>query len=123
MATVSTEKRTIEVKLIRPDEGPQTVTLPEGSTLADLIRDVGAGNRGTIVQIDGRPIEESTILQPGMTVTVDVEEASEPSNGSWRATVGRFSHPDFLREVIAEGRAIREADREAAREEAEKDDR
>ena len=33
----------------------------------------------------------------------------------WRRTVGMFDDdPDFLREVIAEGQAIRQAEREAA---------
>jgi hypothetical protein len=34
----------------------------------------------------------------------------------WRLSVGMFDDdPDFVREVIAEGQAIREAEREAAR--------
>jgi hypothetical protein len=36
---------------------------------------------------------------------------------SWRRTVGMFdANPEFMRQVIAEGQAIREAERQAANE-------
>ncbi len=42
-------------------------------------------------------------------------DSKEPRKKDWRRTVGMFDDdPDFLREVIAEGQAIREAEREAA---------
>jgi hypothetical protein len=122
MATVSTAKRSIEVTLFRPDREAQTFTSPEGATLADLLREAGSAIRSPNVQIDGRPIEQVMTLESGMNITIDPEASSGQSNGSWRATVGTFSNPDFLREVIAEGRAIREADREAARNQTEQDD-
>jgi hypothetical protein len=123
MATVSAAKRSIDVTLIRPDADPRTFTLPEGATLADLLRAAGAASRGPSLLIDGRPIEDVTILDSGMTITIEAEDGARRSNGSWQSTVGMFSHPEFLREVIAEGRAIREQDREAARSEAQQDDR
>jgi hypothetical protein len=122
MATVSAEKRSIEVTLLRPDSGSRTFTLAEGATLGDLLREAGAAVRSSNLLIDGRPIEEAVILKSGMTITINAEDCSGPSNGSWQATVGMFKNPAFLREVIAEGRAIREADREAARNQAEQDD-
>jgi uncharacterized protein HemX len=34
----------------------------------------------------------------------------------WRRAVGMFADSEFIQQVIAEGRAIRDADRQAARE-------
>ena len=101
--------------LIRSDADSQTYTLPEGATLGDLLREAGVAIRSPNLLIDGRPIEDAMTLESGMTVTINSEDNSKLSNGSWRATVGKFSNPAILREIVAEGRAIREAEREAAR--------
>jgi hypothetical protein len=123
MATVSTAKRSIEVTLIRPGADSQTLTLAEGATLGDVLREAGAAIRNHGLLIDGRPVEDVLVMKTGMTITIGADGAPVPPNGSWQATVGAFSHPDFWREVVAEGRAIREADRESARNQAEQDDR
>ena len=39
-----------------------------------------------------------------------------PAEGDWRSVVGMFDGSEFMPQVLAEGRAIREADRQAARE-------
>jgi sulfur carrier protein ThiS len=122
MGRTSTTKRRIEVTVLRPDGPSQTFTLPGRATLADLLREAGAGIRGPNILIDGRPIEEATILKSGMTITIVPEPPQPPPNGSWRDTVGMFEDNAAFREMIAAGRAIREADREAARKEAEQDD-
>jgi hypothetical protein len=44
-----------------------------------------------------------------------VAEMSRPSK-DWRRVVGMFEDSEFMRQVDAEGQAIREADRRAARE-------
>jgi hypothetical protein len=122
MATVSTAKRTIDVLLIRPDVDSQTFTMAEGATLGDLLREAGAAIQSPSMLIDGHPIEEAVILRSGMTIAINAEKPSVPPKGSWQATSGMFKNRSFLREVIAEGRAIREADREAARNQTEQDD-
>jgi hypothetical protein len=40
----------------------------------------------------------------------------QPPAKDWRQSVGMFADSEFSRQVDAEGRAIREADRKAARE-------
>ena len=46
------------------------------------------------------------------------ELAAERAQTDWRSTVGLFDDdPAFMRQVIAEGAAIREAERRTAREE------
>ncbi|MBY0459666.1 MAG: hypothetical protein K2V38_20290 [Gemmataceae bacterium] len=43
--------------------------------------------------------------------------AKRPRKKDWRRVVGMFdADPEFMRQVIAEGEAIREAERRAARE-------
>lgn len=46
------------------------------------------------------------------------QRTQHASKKDWRSVVGMFDDdPEFMREVIAEGRAWREAERKAAREE------
>ena len=63
MSSATTAKQYTEVTLLRPEEGPQTFTLPEGATLADLLREAGADVRSPNMLIDGRPIEEVRALE------------------------------------------------------------
>src|SRR5947209_15250494 len=122
MSTVSTATRCAEVTLLRPDGDPQTFSLPEGATLADLLREAGAAIHSPNVLIDGRPIEEVMVLKSGMMITILPEPPQAPPEKDWRSTVGMFQDTPAFRAMIAEGRAIREADREAARKQAEQDD-
>lgn len=113
MSGATTAKLYTEVTLLRPDEGPQTFTLPEGATLADLLRAAGAAVRSPNLLIDGRPIEDTVLLKSGMMVTIVPEPSQGPPETDWRRTVGMFQDTPSFRAMIAEGRAIREADREA----------
>lgn len=118
MATVSAGKRSIEVTLIRPDADSQTFTLPEGATLGDLLREAGAPMPRPRFLIDGDPIEDAVILRSGMTVTLIPEPPEAGGKRSWLEAVGLFADDPTFAEAVAEGRAIREADRRAAREDA-----
>jgi len=44
-------------------------------------------------------------------------QPGEPPPKDWRSVAGMFSGSEFMKQVDAEGRAIREQDREAARRE------
>jgi hypothetical protein len=122
MATVSAEKRTIDVTLIRPDADSQTFTLPEGATLGDLLREAGAPIRPPRFLINGDPIEDAMILRSGMAISLIPEPPEAGEKRSWLEAVGMFAVDPTFEEAVAEGRAIREADRRAAREEAEQED-
>jgi hypothetical protein len=115
MRTALTAKQGVEVILVRPGVGPQTFVLHEGATLADLLRDAGTGISSPNALIDGRPVEDVLNLKSGMIITVLPEPSQAPSNESWRETVGTVHDTPFFREMIAAGRAIREAEREAVR--------
>jgi hypothetical protein len=127
MATVSTEKGTIEVRLLRTGEDLRTYTLPEGATLADLMREANTPYRSSNLLVDGRYLESAIVLKSGMLITIMPEPAVAAGIHSWQDTVGMFTNNSFFQEMVEAGRAIREADRqaareEAAREEAERDD-
>jgi hypothetical protein len=117
MAAVSTENRTIEVTLYRTGADLKVFTMPEGSSLADLLREAGIPPRDSGLVINGRSIESIVTLESGMTVTILPEPAGTRIR-SWRDTVGMFADDPDFEEMVQAGRAIREADRQAAREEA-----
>ena len=45
------------------------------------------------------------------------QKAKSARKKDWRRTVGKFTGNEFMKQIDAEGQAIREADRQAAREE------
>ncbi len=87
MSIASTAKRGMEVTLLRPDLGSQTFTLPEGATLADLLREAGGGIELKNILIDGRPLEEVLILNSGMAITVVPEPPPDRRTGLSRDDV------------------------------------
>jgi ThiS family len=115
MGKASTKKRGMEVSLVRPIEGTRTFALPQGATLGDLLREAGTSLDGAKVLVDGQQIEDVFSLKSGMTITILPAPAQVSSNGSWRDSVGTVQDTAAFREMIAAGRAIREAEREAAR--------
>jgi hypothetical protein len=122
MSSATAAKPYTEVTLLRPEEGPQTFTLPEGATLADLLRSAGVAISSPSMLIDNRPIEEFVVLKSGMVISIVPESAKTPTKRSWRDSVGTVEDTPAFREMIAAGRAIREAEREAARTLADQDD-
>jgi hypothetical protein len=122
MATVSTEKGTIEVRLLRTGQDLRTYTLPEGATLADLMREANTTYRSSNLLVDGRYLESAIVLKSGMLITIMPEPAGSRGIRSWRDTVGMFADDPHFDEMVEAGRAIREADRLAAREEAARED-
>jgi hypothetical protein len=117
MATVSTENRTIEVTLYRTGVDLQVFTMPEGASLADLLREAGVPPRDSSLIINGRFIESILTLETGMTITI-LPDPPGMRIRSWRDTVGMFADDPDFEEMVEAGRAIREADRQAARAEA-----
>ncbi len=110
------------VTLIRDGVGREEHTLPEGATLADLLREAQAAETPHVTTINGRSIEEFLVLQPGMIVTITPVISGPITKDSWRETVGMFKDDPHFQEMVDAGRAIREADREAAQKEAEDDE-
>ena len=117
MATVSSEKKTIEVTLYRTGQDVRTYTLPEGATLADLLRESDTSYRSSGLIIDGHSLESAVVLKSGMRITL-LPEPPGSRIRCWQDTVGMFADDFDFQAMVEAGRAIREADRQAAREEA-----
>ncbi len=113
MSTASTLEKCTEVTLLRSEGGSQIITLPEVATLGDLLRAAGIVSLSPNMLIDGRRLEETVILSPGTIITIGPEQARAPSHRDWRDSVGTVQDTPAFRAMIAEGRAIREADQEA----------
>jgi sulfur carrier protein ThiS len=112
MSATTIAKPCTEVTLLSTAGGAQTITLPEGATLADLLRQVGAEARSLNFLIDGRYIEEALVLKTGMTITILPESLQGQAKRDWRSTVGMSSAEDAdFDEWMAACRAIREEDR------------
>ncbi len=121
MSTASTAKLDMDVTLLRSNLGSQTFKLPEGATLADLLREAGGGIQAKNILIDGRPLEEFVILNSGMAVTV-LPEPIGSRQRTWLDTVGMFADDPTFEEAVAAGRAYREADRQATLEQLDRED-
>jgi hypothetical protein len=116
------KKNGVTLTVIRQGVGREDFTLPEGATLADLLRAAQAADTPHVTTIDGRSIEESLVLQPGMVVTIAPAMRGPITKDSWRETFGMFKDDPHFQEMVDAGRAIRESDREAARRQAADDD-
>src|SRR3954468_7274969 len=71
--TMSAKPATVEkngVTLVRLGVGKQVFALPEGATLADLLRTAQARTEIQAIYNDGKPIEEHPPVQDGMVVTI-----------------------------------------------------
>jgi len=109
------------VTLIRLGVGKQAYALPEGATLADLLRTAQVQAESQAIYIDGRPIEEHLVVQDGMVVTIVPKPKNAATDDRWRETIGMFADDPTFQEMVDAGRAIREADRKAAQDEREGD--
>jgi hypothetical protein len=108
-----------EITLIQDGVGKERFSLPAGATLADLLRAAQVADAPHVTTINGRSIEEFLVLQPGMVVTFTPVIRGPVTRDSWRETFGMFKDDPLFQEMVDAGRAIREAEREAARKEAE----
>jgi sulfur carrier protein ThiS len=114
MSATTIAKPCTEVRLLGAAGGEQTITLPEGATLADLLRQAGVEARSLNFLIDGRYIEEALVLKTGMTITILPESLQGQAKKDWRRSIGMSSADDaYFNEWMAACRAIREEDRRA----------
>lgn len=63
------------------------------------------------------PVTLESLAQRLEAVEKEIARLAAPARDrDWRRAVGMFSDSEFMKQVILEGKAIRDADREAARE-------
>ena len=97
------------VTLLRLGEGKEVIELSEGATLADLLRITGLNARDCEILVDGRPLEDCSMLQTGMIVSVGIAPGSERGRRTWRDTVGMFRDDPLLDQASEEGRNYRKS--------------
>jgi hypothetical protein len=112
MATEPTTTEGTRVVLLRPGVGRQDFVLTPGSTLADLIREAKAEAEQQEIMVDGRPLEESLILQPGMIVSLAPRPKNAGLSEAWRETIGMFRGNAAFRELAESVEASREAEKD-----------
>jgi sulfur carrier protein ThiS len=100
------------VILIRMGVGREEVALPEGATLADLLRAARIEEDGQEILIDGRPLEESLVLQPGSIVTVSPGRKNDGSRPLWWDSVGMFRDDPTFEEMMKRIEARRDSERD-----------
>lgn len=88
--------------------GKREFELPEGSTLADLLRLAGTRAESGEVFIDGRPLADCLVLPPGAIVSV-VPRPKNAELGDWRSGAGVFQDRPIFEEMMAEIATERDA--------------
>src|SRR3954447_25042859 len=86
----------IQVHLVRPGVAAWDYQLPEGATLADLLRRTGSPAADQAVLVDGVTPEEALALRDGAVVTIIPRPGHAAGDEPWRATI-----PSFRDEVLS----------------------
>jgi hypothetical protein len=102
------------VTLIRQGVGREELALPEGATLADVLRAARVQTEDAQIYIDGRPLEQQVALQPGAVISVVPRPARPPSLGSWQEGIGMFHGNEAFRELCEAVEKSREAEKDRA---------
>ncbi len=114
MSAIPETKAKTSVTLLRPGLGKEDIELPEGATLADLIRAAGANTADLEILVDGMPIEESVVLRNGMIVSACARAYQPSLNRSWRQTVGDFHDDPTFEAMMERVHTEREAEKQTS---------
>ena len=102
----------IPVTLLRMGVGKQEMTLPEGATLADLLRATGITSEDVQIHIDGKELAERLTLDAGTIVSVIPREPKSPEYPPWKAGMGMFHDNPLFDEVMNAVEAARQAEKD-----------
>jgi sulfur carrier protein ThiS len=100
----------IQINLVTPGVAAREYHLPEGATLADLLRRCGYHSAGHAVLVDGATPEEALALQDGTVVTIVPRPEQTVGAEPWRATIAAFQNEDLFQEYTESLKARREAE-------------
>ena len=98
MSEPKTSTQEILVHLVRPGFGARDYHLPEGATLADLLRLSGTSTTNQAVFVAGVPPEEGLVLREGVVVTVVPQLGNGAGDEPWRAAVPAFQDEQLFQE-------------------------
>lgn len=111
MATEQVNGKLAGVTLLRPGVGAEKIVLPEGSTLADLLRQAGVKSSSPSIFIDGGESAEHLVLRAGMVITI-VPQVKNAAIQSWRDLMGDFHDDPDHEEMMQSVQAARDAEKE-----------
>jgi hypothetical protein len=98
MGEPKTSAEEIQVFLGRPGVGVQEYRLPEGATLADLLRKSGANTKNQDVFVGNVLVDEALRLQHRAIVWIVPHPKNAASDEPWRATIPAFQDDDLFQE-------------------------
>ena len=99
----------IRVRLIGPDGHADDHHLPDGATLADLLRQAGTDLSNQSVWVDGIKAEEGLSLHDGAIVTIVPSPGDPDRDQPWRAIVPAFQDDALFQEYTEALKARRQA--------------
>src|SRR5438270_6533327 len=112
MSIQQVDRKVTKVTLLRPGVGTQLVILPEGSTLADFLREAGAGTSHSMVLVDSKRLEELVIPKAGTVITLVPAPKNAASSESWRELMGDFHDDPAFEEMMQAVEGARDAEKE-----------
>jgi sulfur carrier protein ThiS len=101
-----------EVTLIRPGIGAETMVVPEGSSLSELLRQADIETDQRAVFIDQKPISDHVVVKTGMVITIVPQPKNAAESRSWKHLVGNFHDDPAFEEMMQAVQAERDAEKE-----------
>jgi hypothetical protein len=90
----------ILVRLVQPGVGTQRYDLPNGATLADLLRQSRAMAINRVAYVDGVPAEGTVPLHHGAVVMIVPQSGNAPAPEPWRARVPSFQDDALFKQYL-----------------------
>jgi len=112
MSIQQVDRKVTKVTLLRSGVGTQSVILPEGSTLADFLREAGAGISHSMVLVDSKRLEELVIPKAGTVITIVPAPENAASSESWRELMGDFHDDPAFEGMMKAVEGARDAEKE-----------
>jgi hypothetical protein len=117
MSAKTTAAEETKVVLLHLGVGKQEFALPSDATLSDLLREAQVELSEYDAMVDGRNPEECLVLGPDTIVSLVPRPRGGKPSESWRETIGMFRDDPVFQEMVDAGKAHRDAERQAARNE------
>ena len=92
------EKPEVRVRLVRLGVGIQTYRLARGSTLSDLLRQVGANKTNQVIYLDDVIAEETSLLSDGAVVIIVPKPGDAGGDEPWREIIPALQVEELSRE-------------------------
>ncbi len=100
MSTQLTTGTNQEVVLLRLGVGKSSIPWHPGLTLADLLREAQTGVEDREIFLDGKPLAESVILEPGTIVSVVSKGKNIRTESAWMEGIGDFRDDPAFEEMM-----------------------